>query len=100
MPLQATHAWGVEEEEGREQGGESPQPSSDDDEEDEPRNPLQEDKEPPQWRPGEVAVIEQGGRDVQSVLDGDGLRMGVIDWHASWIEACLDVEPFLKRWEL
>ena len=97
MTLQATHAWGVEEEGGREQGTERPQPSSDDGEEDEAGEYPQEDKEPPQWRPGEVAVIEQGGRDVQSVLDGDGLRMGVIDWHASWIEACLDVEPFLKR---
>jgi len=58
------------------------------------------DREPPRWRPGEVAVIEEGGADAQSVLDGEGLKLGIITWHASWIEACLEIEPFLKRWPL
>ena len=50
-----------------------------------------------QWHSGSVVVIEGGGRDVQSVLDSDGVKLGIIHWHAPWIEACLELQPYLQR---
>lgn len=49
------------------------------------------------WQSGQVAVIEEGGRDVQSVLDCEGVKLGIIDWHARWIEACLEIQPYMQR---
>jgi hypothetical protein len=93
---QATHAWGMEVDgRGNKEGEHHSADNYSEEEEEEPRGA---DREPPRWQPGEVAVIEEGGTDVQSVLDGEGLKLGVIDWHASWIEDCLEIEPFLKRY--
>lgn len=52
---------------------------------------------PLQWQSGSVAAIEEGGRDVQSVLDSEGVKLGIIHWHAPWIEACLELQPYLQR---
>ena len=54
-------------------------------------------REPTQWQSGSVAVIEGGGRDVQSVLDSNGVKLGIVHWHAPWIEACLELQPYLQR---
>ena len=52
------------------------------------------------WRPGATVHVTGGGRDVQSVLDSDGLELGVVNWHAAWIDACEGIAPFMSRYSL
>ena len=49
------------------------------------------------WQPGLEAVILDGGHDVQGVLDSEGVALGVVHWHASWIAECNDLQPLLQR---
>lgn len=50
------------------------------------------------WQSGLPAEIQDGGRDVQACLDAEGVKLGIINWHAPWIDACLEMQPFMQRW--
>ena len=53
-----------------------------------------------QWQPGTVATVREGGSDVQAVLDSPRVGLCIINWHAPWVEACLEIVPFMQRCQL
>ena len=57
-------------------------------------------RQPVQWQPGTVANIREGGSDVQAVLDSPGVGLCIVNWHALWVEACLEIVPFMQRCQL
>lgn len=49
------------------------------------------------WNPGNMVRAVSGGRDVQAILDSPGLKLGVVNWHAAWVDSCIDILPFMER---
>ena len=83
---------------GRGEGNEEEGSQHSDAERLEEQEPPSSEQEPVMWKSGMVAIIKQGGRDVQSVLDAEGVKLGIVNWHSSWIEACLEIQPYMQRY--